>query len=254
MRNENRNYNPHISVDCVLLGYKEGQLSILMVERIVDRAGINTQHNKKLPGGLIMNDEDLDQAPGRVMNELTGLPDLSLMQFKTFGNLSRTEDPNDKFWIENLNRVAVGRLITVAYVSLIKLVDRVHTASQSYQAKWYPLSEVLSMKLAFDHNEIVTEALEYIRKICQYRPIIIFNLLPKKFTAFELRRLCEVLHNTVLDIRNFHKKIVSTPFIVPLDEKQKGVSHRAARLYKFDRKMYNKLFSQKKDHSKEFRL
>ncbi len=71
-------------------------------------------------------------------------------------------------------------------------------------------------------------------------PSILFELLPIKFTASELRKLFEAIYHKQYDIRNFHKKIAGLDYIVPLEERQENVSHRAARYYKFDKIMYNK--------------
>jgi hypothetical protein len=70
---------------------------------------------------------------------------------------------------------------------------------------------------------------------------MLFDLLPRKFTASQLRVLYELVYDRTIDVRNFHKKISMWGFVVPLDEKEKGVPHRAARYYKFDRKIYNKM-------------
>jgi hypothetical protein len=53
--------------------------------------------------------------------------------------------------------------------------------------------------------------------------------------------LCERIYDKSIDVRNFHKKMALWSFVVPLDEREKGVPHRAARYYKFDRKIYDKV-------------
>jgi hypothetical protein len=94
--------------------------------------------------------------------------------------------------------------------------------------------------MPFDHNQIIEEALKEIRNWVENEPSILFELLPIKFTASELRKLFEAIYHTEYDIRNFHKKIAGLDNIVPLDQKQENVSHRAARYYKFDKIIYNK--------------
>ena len=81
-----------------------------------------------------------------------------------------------------------------------------------------------------------------IRHYVDAYPALIFDLLPKKFTAAQLRSLFQLVYNRVYDVRNFHKKIVQMPYVVLSEEKEVGVSHRAARYYKFDRVAYNKLY------------
>ena len=68
-----------------------------------------------------------------------------------------------------------------------------------------------------------------------------FELLPTKFTAAQLRLLFELIYDKTFDVRNFHKKISMLEYIIPLEEREVGVSHRAARYYKFDKKTYKKL-------------
>ena len=94
--------------------------------------------------------------------------------------------------------------------------------------------------LAFDHNLIIREALTFIRQYIEFNPSMLFDLLPRKFTALQLRRLYELIYNKTIDVRNFHKKIAMMDYVVPLEEKQQGVAHRAARYYRFDKKIYNK--------------
>ena len=104
--------------------------------------------------------------------------------------------------------------------------------------------KILALKdikvLAFDHNLIIKEALTYIRQFVEFNPSMLFDLLPRKFTASQLRILFELVYDKPVDVRNFHKKIAMMEYVVPLEEKQQGVAHRAARYYKFDKKIYNK--------------
>ena len=108
-----------------------------------------------------------------------------------------------------------------------------------HQACWIALKDV--MTLAFDHNLIIKEAMTYIRQFAEFNPSMLFELLPRKFTAAQLRTLFELVYDKTVDVRNFHKKIAMMEYVVPLEEKQQGVAHRAARYYKFDKKIYNKI-------------
>ena len=81
----------------------------------------------------------------------------------------------------------------------------------------------------------------YIRQYVEFNPSALFDLLPRKFTALQLRKLYELVYGKAIDVRNFHKKIAMMEYVVPLDEKQQGVAHRAARYYHFDKKIYNKV-------------
>lgn len=95
--------------------------------------------------------------------------------------------------------------------------------------------------MPFDHNQIVYESLSEIRKWVETEPVIIFEVLSSKFTISQLHKLYEAIYNKKIDIRNFHKKVAAMSYVNALDEKEKGVAHRAARYYNFNKKAYNKL-------------
>ena len=119
-----RAVNPHISVDCVLIGFDGEKLSVLLVKRqgVVDKDFCDT----KLPGSLIYMDEDLDEAAERVLGELTGLKDIKLDQFKAFGDKDRTKNPKDVLWLERFHSLEapVDRIVSVAYLSLQRWIAR----------------------------------------------------------------------------------------------------------------------------------
>ena len=218
--------NNHISIDCVVLGFDGSNLRVLLVKR--SGKDENGEYNDmKLPGSLIYQDEDLDEAAMRVLHELTGVKDVPLQQFKTFGSKDRTR----------AQQAHVERIVTVAYFAIVKLDAAMQRLVNRESAEWVPVGEVGT--LAFDHNLIIAEALKSVRREVENNRSILFDLLPKKFTASQLRTLAEIIHGKELDVRNFHKKISQMPYVVPLEERQKGVAHRAARYFKFDRKIYN---------------
>jgi len=229
--------NNHISVDCVVFGFDGEQLKVLLVKRMGEESG-EVFHDMKLPGSLIYQDEDLDGAAKRVLNELTGLKSVRLTQFKAFGSKDRTKNPKDVHWLERAIQSKVDRIVTIAYLSLVKIDRALSKNLDDYQACWVALPEVKD--LAFDHNLIIREALIFIRQYVEFNPSMLFDLLPRKFTAQQLRRLYELIYNKTIDVRNFHKKIAIMDYVVPLEEKQQGVAHRAARYYRFDKKIYNK--------------
>ena len=206
--------NNHISVDCVVIGFDGEQLKVLLVKRAGEDNG-EVYHDMKLPGSLIYMDEALDEAAQRVLYELTGLKNVNLIQFKAFGSKNRTSNPKDVRWLERAMNL------------------------DDHQACWVALKDVKT--LAFDHNLIIREAMTYIRQFVEFNPSMLFELLPRKFTAAQLRTLFELVYDKAVDVRNFHKKIAMMEYVVPLEEKQQGVAHRAARYYKFDKKIYNKV-------------
>ncbi|WP_321331452.1 NUDIX domain-containing protein [uncultured Bacteroides sp.] len=230
--------NNHISVDCVVIGFDGEKLKALLVKRIGEEAG-DIYNDMKLPGSLIYTDEDLDEAAQRVLCELTGVKSVNLIQFKAFGSKNRTSNPKDVRWLERATKLKVERIVTIAYMAMVKIDRTLSKSLEDYQACWVALEDI--KPLAFDHNLIIKEALAYIRQFVEFNPSILFDLLPRKFTAARLRTLFELVYGKSIDVRNFHKKIALMEYVVPLEERQKGVAHRAARYYKFDRKLYNKV-------------
>jgi ADP-ribose pyrophosphatase YjhB (NUDIX family) len=241
MQNTMTNHSPlannHISVDCVVIGFDGEEIKVLLIQRIGEDEG-KAYSDMKLPGSLIYMDEDLDEAARRVLCELTGLKTVNLMQFKTFGSKNRTSNPKDVRWLERAVQLKVERIVTVAYMSMVKIDRTLSQSLEEYQANWVSLKDIKT--LAFDHNLIIKEALAYMRQYVEFNISIVFDLLPRKFTAAQLRTLFELIYDRPIDVRNFHKKMAMMKYIVPLEEHQKGVPHRAARYYKFDKKAYNK--------------
>jgi 8-oxo-dGTP diphosphatase len=231
MPNENI-YNPHVSVDCVVFGFDGEKLKVLLVERSITEQN-ELYNDKKLPGSIILNDEDLDAAASRVLTELTGLKNIYLSQFRSFGGPDRTKNPRDILWLENTTQLKIGRIVTVAYVALIKIERKILVKYDNTQTNWYDLNEVATMNLAFDHAEIIRKGLEYIRHNLDIEPHLLFELLPRKFTISQLRTLYDTVHQTNSDVRNFQKKVAQWPYVMALDEMEIGVPHRAARLYKY---------------------
>ncbi|WP_029904905.1 NUDIX domain-containing protein [Prevotella sp. 10(H)] len=230
---KNQFIHTYVSVDCVVFGFDDEQLNILLVRK----NEVNAK-DLKLPGSLIYNEEDVDDAANRVLFELTGIKKMSLRQFRCFASPDRASKPEDVKWLDKEYQPNINRLITVAYLSLCKIDRKLNNVSKYKQTKWCPLNEM--PKMPFDHNKIVKKSLIEIRRWIEYDPSIVFELLPNKFTISQLHRLYEAIYDKQIDIRNFHKKVAAMPYVVQLDEKQKNVSHRAARYYKFDKKARNK--------------
>ncbi|NDW19257.1 NUDIX domain-containing protein [Dysgonomonas sp. 216] len=225
----------YLSVDCVIFGFDDNQLNILLVKRdAVD----GEKKIQKLPGSLIYNEEDVDDAANRVLFELTGIKKVRLRQFRCFASPDRANNPDDIKWLNKEYEPNINRLVTVAYLSLCKIDRKLNNVSKYRSTEWCPLN--LIPEMPFDHNQILNESLLEIRRWIEHDPAIVFDLLPNKFTISQLHRLYEAIYNKPLDIRNFHKKVATMDYVQPLEERQTGVSHRAARYYKFDKIIYNK--------------
>jgi hypothetical protein len=234
---ENSFLRTFVSVDCVVFGFDKSQLNVLLVQRNTPTAAAGK--SLKLPGSLIFQQEDADAGAHRVLNELTGIKRMTLKQFKSFTSPRRTSDKEDVAWLEVTYHNKIDRLITIAYLSLCKINRKLNVVSKYTTVEWRPVSQLPQMP--FDHNQIVEEALNEIRSWVENDPVILFELLPLKFTAAELRLLYESIYNRKYDAGNFHKKMTQMPYILPLDEHEEKVNHRAARYYKFDRTIYKEI-------------
>ncbi len=224
------NFDPHISVDCVVLGYDGEKLQVLLSTR-GSEAPTEDYTTLKLPGRLLLVDEDLDEAADNIISTLTGSKPRLVRQFKAYGSPTRTQDPRDVLWLENAIKQKIGRIVTISYLCLMRITSRTPRTFAGNNLTWYPIDEV--PRLAFDHNKIIQDTLQELYRIAGQQPQMLFEMMPAKFTALQLRHLHEQIIGQPLDVRNFAKIVMSKPYIIPLDEFEQNVSHRAARYYKF---------------------
>lgn len=236
----NHSFLPNISVDCVIFGFDFKKLNILLVERklIDEKTGFELINDLTLAGYHIFNDENLDKAASRILKDTTGLENIYLEQFHTFGDIDRVSNPNDQLWINSIDVGFYERIISVGYFSLIDNT-KVTLVNKNRNIDWYPVEQLNKLTLAFDHRQIISKALEALRKKMRLEPIA-FKLLPEKFTLTQLQKLYEEVMRIRLDKRNFRKKIAHMPYVVPLVEKQKGVAHKPAQLFRFSKKLFEK--------------
>jgi len=216
----------YFTIDCVILTFDEGQLKVLLAER-------NEYPYKDwwaLPGYFVNKYEEMADAVARILFEMTGLKDIYMDQLAAFAGVKRHPE---------------GRILTVAYMALVQMeeVKNKISSGSTYmrQLKWFPVTELPD--LAFDHKEIIELSLDRLKKTVSYSTTP-YELLPAKFTLTQLQQVYEALLNKQLDKRNFRKKINNLGYLKELNEFQKGVSYRAAKLYSFDKKKFHKIFSQ----------
>lgn len=225
-----------MSVDCVVFGFDyDNRLNILLVKRRLNDDSEEKQ--SKLPGSLIFSNEDVDESAQRVLFELTGIKKMVLKQFRCFADPNRASNPDDIKWMSKEYKPDIDRIITVAYLSLCKIDHKINSLKY-VTGDWCPIDKIPT--LPFDHNKIINESLVEIRKWIESDFSIVFELLPKKFTIRQLYQLYSALSEKRIDKKNFHKKISSFNYIVPLEEIESNVAHRAARYYKFDSKIFKK--------------
>ena len=220
----------NLSVDCVILGFDDDQkLKILLIKKVINKKG-DIQYAG--PGDLLGVEEDLLCGARRILKSLTSLDNLFLKQFRAFGDPLRTKDKKDQPWLTLYRKNPNERVVTVGYLSLVKMEDYLPQASSfALDAEWVGLNDIPE-NLAFDHNEIIKSGLRYLRTQLDHK--IISNLLPSKFTLSQLQYIYEILLDEKLDKRNFRKNISKVSKIKRTKEKQEGVAHKPAYLYTYD--------------------
>lgn len=209
-----------VAVDCIIFGYDGDHVKLLVIKRAIEPV----KNQWSLMGGFISEKEDLDGAAKRILLELTGLHDVYLEQLHTYGRPDR--DP-------------IERTISVVYFALIDINKYSKQINDQYHAEWFKVKEVPT--LIFDHNEMVTAALEKIRYQAALHPIL-FELLPKKFTIPQLQNLYEQIYDSPIDNRNFIRKITASGLLIKQTEKDKSSSKRGAFYFKLDRNKHKAQF------------
>lgn len=205
------------SVDNVIFGLSDSKLKVLLIERREEPFF----GEWALPGDLVETNEDLRDAPKRILKELTGLSDVYLEQVHTFGKVDRHP---------------LGRVITVGYYSLVDIKKaRPKASSIAAKVKWANVFEIEN--LPFDHMEVLAKCVDRLQIKVRKMPIG-FDLLPAKFTLSDVQELYEAVLNKQLDKRNFRKKFLSMGLLDDVKEYQTGVAHRPAKLFKFETAIY----------------
>jgi 8-oxo-dGTP diphosphatase len=209
-----------LSIDCLIFGFRNAELDVLLIKH-----GEGISKGKwALPGGWIQYNESVDQAASRLLKSLTGVSNIYLEQLRCFGDVER---------------YPTNRVITIAYYALVNADNyNLHPGFTASDAKWFNVHEV--PPLPYDHGEILDFGFRHLKHKVRHEPIG-FNLLPKKFTLHQIQELYEAILEKELDKPNFRRKLLNMNLLVPCEEKQKDVSHRAANLYRFDKKIYHQL-------------
>ncbi|WP_378410404.1 NUDIX hydrolase [Rhodocytophaga aerolata] len=226
----------HISLDCVVFGFHENQLKVLL-------AKLKGRDEWGLPGGFVGIQETAEYAASRVLKERTGLDQVFLQQFYVFSDPDRGEQLKEVESLKAISGSAIDiewfkqRFISIGFYALVEFSQVEPTPDVISDAcQWWDLAEV--SKLMLDHNLILQKALETLRLQLNYQPIG-YNLLPATFTMPELQRLYEAILGKQLDRRNFHRKITGYGILKKLNERRTGVAHKAPDLYSFDLDKYH---------------
>lgn len=214
------NINPrfYVSVDCIIFGFDQGALKLLLLKRNFEPA----MGRWSLMGGFVQEGESVDAAAKRVLAELTGLEDVYMEQVGAFGTVDR--DPGE-------------RVISVAYYALVNVNEYDRELVQQHNAYWTHIDAL--PPLIFDHPEMIRKARELMKHKASYKPIG-FNLLPALFTLSQLQSLYEAIYGESIDKRNFRKRVAEMDFIEKTNQIDKSGSRRGAYLYQFNDKAYLK--------------
>jgi 8-oxo-dGTP diphosphatase len=219
-------YLPHLSIDCVVFGFHDAALKVLVVK-------IKDENLWALPGGYVLKTENLSEAANRILRERTGAENIYLQQFSVFSDLNRSEGFFEKYEdaIWNKQRfLSIGFYALVDFSTVNLVIDAFSDACE-----WKAIDEL--PELIMDHGSIYDKALVTLRKQLNYKPIGL-NLLPEKFTMPELQKLYEIILGKKLNRGNFYRKMLRYDILVKLDEIRKGGAHKAPDLYKFDVEKY----------------
>ena len=206
-----------LSVDCIIFGFDEGKLKILIGRRQMDPG----RGEWSLYGGFVGSDEGIDDAANRVLYELTGLRNLYMRQVGAFGNVDR--DPGE-------------RVVSIAYYALINVNDYDDRLRKEHGVEWVNFDDL--PQLYSDHNEMVLKARKLMKQKIATQPVG-FRLLPSLFTLTQLQRLYEAVNGEPIDKRNFRKRIKEMDFIEKTELIDKTGSKRGAFLYRFNKRAYN---------------
>jgi len=213
--------NINVAVDGIIFGYQDHTLNVLLIKQ-----KYGSQKNKwALPGGFVKDDEPLIEAVRREVKEETGVEVQYLEQLYTFG--------------DDIDRDPRFRVVSVAYFGTVNPKHmNLEATTDALEAKWYEMNNIPT--LAFDHNKIITIALDRLRAKLNYQPVG-FNLLDAKFPFSDLEQLYMTILDRAIDRRNFRKKILSLGFLEETEEYHQSGSGRPGKLFRFNSQKYKEL-------------
>ncbi|WP_420458147.1 NUDIX hydrolase [Neolewinella sp.] len=200
-----------VAVDCIIFGFREERLNLLLIRRDFEPH----RGEWSLMGGFLRREEDLDAGAQRVVQTLTGLREVYLEQFHVFGRVDRD---------------TVERTLSVGYYALVDQDIASAQLSGDYAARWVPLDEL--PPLVFDHCQMVDVALAALRYRSTHEPVG-FELLPDRFTLTQLQRLYEAIFGRSIDAGNFRRRLRRMDYLEQTNEKDFSQSRSGAWYYQF---------------------
>jgi 8-oxo-dGTP diphosphatase len=233
-------YLPHVSIDCAVFGFHDGQLKILLLK---------WKHLKgwSLPGGYMQREEPAEVAANRLLKERTGLENVFLQQYHTFTSPGRNRmhgfsvpDFEKDFGVKfQKDSWLLERVVSIGYYALVEYSKVIDPQPDTFSEAcvWCDIHQL--PHLLFDHPDMVKEALKALRVQIAHQPIGL-NLLPKEFTMMELQLIYETILETKLDRANFRKKLLGLGILKKTGERPTGKAHKTPHLYSFDKRQYAK--------------
>jgi 8-oxo-dGTP diphosphatase len=222
----NKLSNIKVAVDAIVFGYsKNDGVSVLLIKRKYPPF----KDSWAIPGGFVLEEESLEQAVQRELQEETGIEVNYLEQLYSFGEPKR--DPRQ-------------RIISIAYFAFVKSMayQQLKASTDAEDAQWFSINKLPS--LAFDHKKILQTAIERVRAKIRYQPIG-FELLDKQFPFADLEKLYATLLDRSIDRRNFTKKILSLGLLEDTGELAASIgAGRPSKIYKFNKKRYQQLLKE----------
>lgn len=209
-----------VALDSIIFGFDGEKLKLLLIKRGIEK----NESTWSLMGGWLRENESLDGAVERIVNQLTGLRNLYLEQVLAFGQPQR--DP-------------IERTVSVTYFALINTTEYHQTNDLEYEGQWFEIDKL--PHLLFDHKEMIEASILRLRNKAAFHPVG-FELLPEKFTLPQLQNLYEAIFGQKFDRRNFSRKMIASGFISKLNEKQKGVSRKGAFYYQLNKTPHKSSF------------
>ena len=204
--------NIKVTVDNIIFTIIKWKLQVLLIQR-----GIKPFRNYwAAPGWFVHNNESIEEAAYRELEEETSVKNIYLEQLYTFWEVDR--DPR-------------GRVVSIAYMSLVNQKNIFLRAwSDAKDTAFFPVNELPD--IAFDHKRIINYALKRLKYKLEYTNIAQY-LLPEYFTMRQLQDIYEIVFDQKFDVRNFRKKIDKLNIVQDTGKKEKDVSHRPAKLFEF---------------------
>ena len=231
----------NLSVDSVIFTIQEGKLKVLLTQPMPSVKWM-------VPGGFMHKNEEASAAAHRSLKGRTGVEHIYLHQFKIFSKPDRFSF--QKLFSEHQTSgdkqldlsMLPERVISIGFFALVNFESIIITGGEHKEAtSWTDIKNIPD--LMFDHNEIVQEAVEALRKELYFKPIA-YNLLPEKFTMPELQNLYEIIFDKSLERSSFQKKMLKWNIYERLEERREGVAHKRPFLYKFDKDKYEAAIKQ----------